>query len=431
MAISIVTSGLSCITKRTLLVTLQSERREIAVVVGDTLVEIVDDGVALLSARSAVGLEVALRIGCAFRHGAESGARRTTSVVGDHPHAGRISVASSLVAVSVLAERTAATNTTTGLNDNFADVFVVGAATKIGFDVAVGAANKVVAVPQALGIGVTRVRTLIFDFATFLADRSVKVPVADGEIVTRGRVGVVSTVLTAASFSVVPCALNIVVTRSVGVVNVRAAERTGAQWGNDPGTHRVVLAIRSNGMVEAKCFTTLSIRIPDAVGVGVARTFRVIAEAALEDALSVFDLTFRERSAACVEGHIGAIFGADAHGASGRALRVDVIPITTGIVRAGSTSHVAEFARTTAFILSGVLGKIAARVDKVHPFAVRIGAAGRVECVLVTASATSVLVGKPLAATVDHAVTLIDLLVASRSAGESIQIEETTRILIT
>jgi hypothetical protein len=315
------------------------------------------------------------------------------------------------------------------LSDDFAEVSVFCAAAKIGLNVAVGAADEVAAVPQAVGVSVTRIRSLVHDFATFLARGRSEVPVANSEVVTRSRVGVVSAILTAAVFKVVPLALNVVVTRNVGGVDEGAAKSAG-RLRNNPSAHGVVLAVRSDGVVGAQSFAALSIRVPDTVGVGIARRLRVVAVAALEGAVSIVDLALGEGSAGSVEVGVGGEFRANTHGTSSGALGIDIIPVAVGVIDAGSLSHVAEFARTTAFVFSGALGKERGFVDEVQPFAVRISDAGSVGRVLIAALGAALIVGEPLATRVDQAVAFLDSAIARRAADEVVQVEQAARILL-
>lgn len=142
---------MSGVAKRALLVAGDGERREVAVGVGNAGSEI-GDGRALLDAGALVGLVVALRVGVALGDGTEDRARGTAEVVRDHPHAARVGVAGGLVGVAVLADRLARADARTFLDLDLAKRGFFGAATEVGLDVAVGAADEVGAVPEAAGI---------------------------------------------------------------------------------------------------------------------------------------------------------------------------------------------------------------------------------------------------------------------------------------
>lgn len=160
-------------------------------------------------------------------------------------------------------------NTSSILSLDLTEGSFFGAATKIGLDVAVCAADEVGLVPKAVGIIVAGSRSGVSDFAASLASRRGEVPFADGVVVTRGGIGVVRAILAANTIGVVPPTLNIVVASDVGGVDEGAAKST-FRTGDDPGAHRVVLAIGGDEVVGAESFAALSIGVPSASNISIA-----------------------------------------------------------------------------------------------------------------------------------------------------------------
>ena len=347
-AINIIASSLSGVTERTLLVAVESERREVTIRIGNALVEVVDDVGTLLSASTEIGLVVALEVGRALGLSAEGGARRTTLSLSNHPHAVVVSVAVGLIAVAVLASGLTGANTSSILNLDFAEIFVFSAETEISLERAVGAADEVVAIPQAARTFlVTRIRASVLDFTTSFTNFSVEIPFADSVVVARGGVLVVIAILATAFLEVVPVALNVVVAGNVVRVDVGAAEGAGT-FRDDPSTHGVVATVRGNDVLGAESFAAEGIRVPGTFRIGGAGGFIFVAEAALEGTVSIDNFTFIEISATVVEVEIRGVVTANTHGTGSDALDFTVVPVAAWVGFTGRLRHVLEFAGASA-----------------------------------------------------------------------------------
>ena len=301
-----------------------------------------------MSASTEIGLVVALEVGRALGLSAEGGARRTTLSLSNHPHAVVVSVAVGLIAVAVLASGLTGANTSSILNLDFTEIFVFSAETEISLERAVGAADEVVAIPQAARTFlVTRIRASVLDFTTSFTNFSVEIPFADSVVVARGGVLVVIAILATAFLEVVPVALNVVVAGNVVRVDVGAAEGAGT-FRDDPSTHGVAATVRGNNVLGAESFAAESIRVPGTFRISGAGGFIFVAEAALEGTVAVDNFTFVETSTTVVEVEFRGVVTSNTHGAGGDALDFTIIPIAAWVGFTGSLRHVLEFAGASA-----------------------------------------------------------------------------------